>query len=70
MDLMSGIDAIGQSYFELRGNDEVEVVNVCDEEPEADNMKHLNVVPSGHIQSLGIVKVPAYKGTVKALPPE
>ena len=26
-------------------------------------MKHLNVVPSGHIQSLGIVKVPAYKGT-------
>ena len=33
MELMGGIDAIGQSYFELRGDDEVEVINVCDEEP-------------------------------------
>ena len=70
MELMGGIDAIGQSYFELRGNDEVEVMNMCDEEPQAENMKYLNVVPSGHIQSLGIVRVPAYKGTVKAILPE
>jgi hypothetical protein len=54
--LMQGFEAVGKDCFEIPP-DEAKVLNAMDEEPEAELIKCITVVPPGHLKEM--TKVPA-----------